>query len=126
MRTNWRAMATGNNPTAEPAPPQRKKPLKTFEDFIIIDNKAELIKKIKPIIQGAKAKKIAAIIRALIELRYILIDSGKYAELTRALNNCYSLKIDPRQTVRYISDLGIRKNNITDSDLNSMIDAIRL
>lgn len=126
MRTNWRAMATGNNPTAEPAPPQRKKPLKTFEDFIIIDNKAELIKKIKPIIQGAKAKKIAAIIRALIELRYILIDSGKYAELTRALNNCYSLKIDPRLTVRYISDLGIRKNNITDSDLNSMIDAIRL
>ncbi len=55
MRTNWRAMATGNNPTAEPAPPQRQKPRKTFEDFIIVDNKEAIIKTVETIIaKGAK------------------------------------------------------------------------
>ena len=125
MRTNWRAMATGNNPATQSAKSRRTKPQKTFEDFIIIDDKTGLIEKIRPIIQGAKAKKIAIIIRALIELRYILINSGKYAELTRTLSICYSLKIDPRQVSDYASESGRHYANITDLEISSIKDAIK-
>lgn len=89
MRTNWRAMATGNNPATQSAKSRRTKPQKTFEDFIIIDDKTGLIEKIRLIIHNSKGKKVATIIRALIELNYINVTSGEYSSLLTSLRVKY-------------------------------------
>ncbi len=89
MRTNWRAMATGNNPATQSAKSRRTKPQKTFEYFIIIDDKTGLIEKIRLIIHNSKGKKVATIIRALIELNYINVTSGEYSSLLTSLRVKY-------------------------------------
>ncbi len=90
MRTNWRAMATGNNPTAEPAPPQRQKPRKTFEDFIIVDNKEAIIKTVETIIaKGAKGKGLAILAKALLRRDLIRLETSQYTQFHTAIGNSF-------------------------------------
>lgn len=129
MRANSATETPAPEPTPPTAaittPPRRKKQQQTFEDFIIIEDKAALIEKIRPIISDAKAKKVATIIRALVELGYIVVGGGQYAALTRALNNCYEIRIVARQVTDYASETGKCRNNITSKEIESVCDIIR-
>ncbi len=73
-----------------------------LSDFIIVDNKAEIIDKIgRCITLGCKGKGIATIIFALQELSYINALTGNYSALYRAIRTQYNVEIG--------SDAGIMK-----------------
>lgn len=107
--------------------PHAKRRDRTFSDFLTVDdeNKEALIQRIGKIIHNAKAKKIAIIIRVLIDKRATNYTTGECAALCRALEVQYHISINSKSVSRYMQG-GALDYRIMPTDIETIAQNIAL
>jgi hypothetical protein len=108
-----------------PLPSKKSNEMKSFSDYLICDNKDDIINKLRPLFSNAKGKKVSAILLALNELKYIILsESGKQSiyksvkmefDMNFSISSCYNY-------IRFAK--GKIESSITDNEIKLFQDIL--